>query len=383
VGVNPLRGQNNVQGSCDMGSFPHELPGYRPVKDDAVRASFERAWQVEIDPVAGFRIPNMLDEAVAGNFKALYCQGEDIAQSDPNTQHVEAALRNLDCLIVQDLFLNETAKFAHVFLPGSSFLEKDGTFTNAERRISRVRRAMAPLAGKADWEVTVALSAALGYPMPYAHPAEIMDEIAALTPSFHGVSYARLDQEGSTQWPCNEQSPHGTPVMHVETFTRGKGLFVVTEYVATDEKVTRRFPLLLTTGRILSQYNVGAQTRRTANTAWHHEDVLEIHPYDASDRGIADGDLVAIASRVGETSLRARVSERMQPGVVYTTFHHPLTGANVITTENSDWATNCPEYKVTAVEVRRATGPSPWQQEHSAFDREQLRHAHREPLPAG
>jgi len=383
VGVNPLRGQNNVQGSCDMGSFPHELPGYRPVKDDAVRASFERAWQVEIDPVAGFRIPNMLDEAVAGNFKALYCQGEDIAQSDPNTQHVEAALRNLDCLIVQDLFLNETAKFAHVFLPGSSFLEKDGTFTNAERRISRVRRAMAPLAGMADWEVTMALSAALGYPMPYAHPGEIMDEIAALTPSFRGVSYARLDQEGSIQWPCNEAAPHGTPVMHVEAFTRGKGLFVVTEYVATDEKVTRRFPLLLTTGRILSQYNVGAQTRRTANTAWHHEDVLEIHPHDASDRGIADGDLVAIASRVGETSLRARVSERMQPGVVYTTFHHPLTGANVITTENSDWATNCPEYKVTAVEVRRATGPSPWQQEHRAFDREQLRHAHREPLPAG
>jgi formate dehydrogenase major subunit len=263
-----------------------------------------------------------------------------------------------------------------VFLPGSSFLEKDGTFTNAERRISRVRRVMAPLGGKADWEVTMALSTALGYPMSYVHPAQIMAEIAALTPSFHGVSYERLDQEGSIQWPCNELAPHGTPVMHVEGFTRGKGLFVVTEYVATEEKVTPRFPLLLTTGRILSQYNVGAQTRRTANNAWHQEDLLEIHPHDAEERGIRDGDLVAITSRVGETTLRARSSERMQPGVVYTTFHHPLSGANVITTENSDWATNCPEYKVTAVQVRKAAGPSSWQQEHSRFDRQQLHHAH-------
>ncbi|MDO8860141.1 formate dehydrogenase subunit alpha [Haliea sp. E1-2-M8] len=382
VGVNPLRGQNNVQGSCDMGSFPHELPGYQPIGDDAVRSRFERNWQVELDPVPGFRIPNMFDEALAGNFRALYCQGEDIAQSDPNTKHVEAALRNLNCLIVQDIFLNETAKFAHVFLPGASFLEKDGTFTNAERRISRVRRVMTPLAGKADWEATMALSNALGYPMDYRHPAEIMAEIASLTPSFQGVSYERLEQEGSIQWPCNDAAPDGTPVMHVDEFVRGKGLFVVTEYVPTEEKVTRRFPLLLTTGRILSQYNVGAQTRRTANSAWHPEDILEIHPHDAEDRGIAEGDRVSIASRVGETSLHASLSERVQPGVVYTTFHHPISGANVITTENSDWATNCPEYKVTAVQVRRATGPSAWQRQHSEFDREQQRLASGEPMEA-
>ena len=373
VGVNPLRGQNNVQGSCDMGSFPHELPGYQPVGDDAVRGRFERSWEVELDPVPGFRIPNMFDEALAGNFRALYCQGEDIAQSDPNTQHVEAALRNLDCLIVQDIFLNETANFAHVFLPGASFLEKDGTFTNAERRISRVRRVLTPLAGKADWEATMALSTALGYPMSYQHPAEIMAEIASLTPSFRGVSYARLEQQGSIQWPCNDAAPDGTPVMHVDEFVRGKGRFVVTEYVPTEEKVTRRFPLLLTTGRILSQYNVGAQTRRTANSAWHPEDILEIHPHDAGDRGISEGDRVSIASRVGETSLHASLSERVQPGVVYTTFHHPLSGANVITTENSDWATDCPEYKVTAVEVRKATGPSAWQRQHSELEREQQR----------
>jgi formate dehydrogenase major subunit len=180
-----------------------------------------------------------------------------------------------------------------------------------------------------------------------------MDEIARLTPSFHGVSYARLEERGSLQWPCNEGAPDGTPIMHAETFTRGLGHFVVTEYVPTTEKVTPRFPLILTTGRILSQYNVGAQTRRTANTVWHAEDKLEIHAVDAEDRGIADGDWVNISSRAGETRLHARISSRMQPGVVYTTFHFPESGANVVTTDNSDWATNCPEYKVTAVQVAR------------------------------
>ena len=375
VGVNPLRGQNNVQGSCDMGSFPHELPGYRHISDAAVRGQFERAWNVRLDPEPGYRITNMLDAAVAGSYKGLYVQGEDIAQSDPNTRHVEAALRNLDCLIVQDIFLNETAKFAHVFLPGCSFLEKNGTFTNAERRISPVRKVMAPLSGLEDWQVTLGLSQALGYDMHYAHPSEIMDEIAALTPSFSAVNYRRLDQEGSLQWPCNAQAPRGTPTMHTETFTRGQGYFALTEYVATDEKVTRRFPLLLTTGRILSQYNVGAQTRRTRNSDWHGEDRLEIHPHDAEDRGIEDGDMLSLSSRAGDTRLRARVTERMQPGVVYTTFHHPETGANVITTDNSDWATNCPEYKVTAVQVSKVAASgrdSQWQQEFEAFSRRQL-----------
>jgi formate dehydrogenase major subunit len=353
VGVNPLRGQNNVQGSCDMGSFPHELPGYRSVADPATRSLFEQHWGVALDPEPGLRIPNMFNAALAGTYKGMYVQGEDIAQSDPNTHHVESALRQLECLIVQDIFLNETAKFAHVFLPGASFLEKDGTFTNAERRISRVRKAMEPLAGKADWEVTLALAKALGANMRYTHPSEIMDEIARLTPSFHGVSYARLEERGSLQWPCNEGAPDGTPIMHAETFTRGLGHFVVTEYVPTTEKVTPRFPLILTTGRILSQYNVGAQTRRTANTVWHAEDKLEIHAVDAEDRGIADGDWVNISSRAGETRLHARISSRMQPGVVYTTFHFPESGANVVTTDNSDWATNCPEYKVTAVQVAR------------------------------
>ncbi|MBU3724948.1 MAG: formate dehydrogenase subunit alpha [Burkholderiaceae bacterium] len=353
VGVNPLRGQNNVQGSCDMGSFPHELPGYRHVSDDATRQQFERLWRVELDAEPGLRIPNMFEAALDGSFRGLYIQGEDLVQSDPNTHHVTEALSRMECVVIQDLFLNETAKYAHVFLPGSSFLEKDGTFTNAERRISRVRRVMPPKTGMADWEVTQALANALGYSMHYAHPSEIMDEIAATTPSFGGVSYARLDELGSIQWPCNTQAPQGTPIMHVDHPVRGRGRFFITQYVPTEERVNQRFPLILTTGRVLSQYNVGAQTRRTENRRWHAEDLLEIHPHDAQERGVKDGDWVLLTSRVGETHLRAAVTPSVQPGVVYTTFHFPESGANVVTTDNSDWATNCPEYKVTAVQVSR------------------------------
>ena len=373
VGVNPLRGQNNVQGSCDMGSFPHELPGYRHISDTTVRAEFEAAWGVDLSPEPGLRIPNMFEAALGGSFKGLYCQGEDIVQSDPNTQHVSSALEAMECIVVQDIFLNETAKYAHVLLPGSSFLEKDGTFTNAERRISRVRQVMPPLAGLGDWEVTMKLSNALGYPMHYTHPEQIMQEIAELTPSFRGVSYKKIEQLGSVQWPCNEDTEEaGTAIMHVDRFVRGKGRFFVTQYVPTEEKVTRRFPLLLTTGRILSQYNVGAQTRRTPNSEWHDEDRLEIHPHDAEERGIGQGDWVGIASRAGQTVLRADLSDRVQPGVVYTTFHFPESGANVITTDSSDWATNCPEYKVTAVQVTKVMQPSDWQKEYADFNKRQL-----------
>ncbi|KGJ95982.1 formate dehydrogenase subunit alpha [Thalassotalea sp. ND16A] len=371
VGVNPLRGQNNVQGSCDMGSFPHELPGYQHVSVKANRERFEQVWQVKIDAEPGLRIPNMFDAAIDGSFKGLYCQGEDIAQSDPNTQHVQAALKAMDCIVVQDIFLNETAKYAHVFLPGASFLEKDGTFTNAERRINRVRQVMPPLAGMADWQATMALSNALGYEMNYQHPSEIMAEIAELTPSFAGVSYEKLEQLGSIQWPCNEHMPNGTPTMHLHDFPIGLGKFAVTEFVATTERASRKYPLLLTTGRILSQYNVGAQTRRTDNQHWHDEDRLDIHPNDAEQRGINESDWVGIASRAGETVLRAHITEKMQPGVVYTTFHHPESGANVVTTDNSDWATNCPEYKVTAVEAIKVKTPSNWQQRYQEFSQKQ------------
>ncbi len=370
VGVNPLRGQNNVQGACDMGSFPHELAGYRHISNDVVRKQFGDMWGVELDAEPGLRIPNMFDAAVDGVFKGMYVQGEDILQSDPDTVHVSAGLAALECLVVQDLFLNETATFAHVFLPGCSFLEKDGTFTNAERRIQLIRKVMAPKNGYGDWEVTQLLAREMGLDWNYEHPSQIMDEIAALTPTFANVSFAMLAEKGSVQWPCNDAAPEGTPTMHIDKFVRGKGRFMLTEYVPTDERVGPRFPLLLTTGRILSQYNVGAQTRRTANSTWHEKDVLEIHPQDAEDRGVRDGDLIKLKSRAGAIALHAKISEKVAPGVVYTTFHHPDTQANVITTDYSDWATNCPEYKVTAVQVTLANGPTEWQERYDIFARE-------------
>ncbi len=373
VGVNPLRGQNNVQGSCDMGSFPHELSGYRHIAIDSVRGMFEIDWGVTLDKEPGLRINNMLDAAVDGTFKGIYIQGEDILQSDPDTRHVAAGLAAMECVVVQDLFLNETANYAHVFLPGSTFLEKNGTFINAERRIQLVRKVMEPKNGYEDWEITCLISNAMGYPMHYDHPSEIMDEIARLTPTFAGVSFELLEKVGSVQWPCNEKAPMGTPVMHIGEFVRGKGRFLVTEYVATDEKVGPRFPLLLTTGRILTQYNVGAQTRRTDNVIWHEEDRLEIHPHDAEQRGVRDGDWVRLKSRAGETTLRALITERVAPGVVYTTFHHPNTQANVVTTDYSDWATNCPEYKVTAVQVSPSNGPSQWQEDYNSLSRRSRR----------
>jgi len=383
VGVSPLRGQNNVQGSCDMGSFPHEFTGYRHVSDPVVRKAFEDVWGVRLQSEPGLRIPNMFEAALDGTFKGMYVQGEDFVQSDPNTHHVSAAMEALECCVVQDLFLNETAKYAHVFLPGSSFLEKDGTFTNAERRTSLVRKILEPLAGYADWQITCLLSNALGYPMNYANASEILDEIARLTPTFAGMSFEKIERLGSIQWPCNDQHPEGTPTMHVGEFVRGKGKFWATEYVPTTEKVTSRFPLILTTGRILTQYNVGAQTRRTGNVVWHAEDVLEIHPHDAEVRGIADGDWVGLTSRAGDTVLRAKISTRIAPGVVYTTFHFPETNANVVTTENSDWATNCPEYKVTAVEVVLVNQKDAWQKRaHEERSLPRQDHKRRDPTPA-
>ncbi len=378
VGVNPLRGQNNVQGAVDVGSFPHELPGYRQITDEVARQQFSHAWDIEVDPEPGLRIPNMFDEACADNFKGMFIQGEDFLQSDPNTQHVEQALSSMECIVVQDLFLTETAKMAHVFLPGTTFLEKNGTFINAERRINRVRPVMEAATGLQEWEAVQKLANAMGYPMDFKSSSDIMDELARLTSLFAGVSFDYLDEVNSVQWPCNESAPLGTPIMHVDSFARGKGMFITTEFEPTEERTNRKFPLLLTTGRRLAQYNVGTQTRRTKNNAWLEEDKLEIHPADAELRGIRTGDWVSIRSRMGEITVRAQLTERVKPGVVYTTFHHPSTGTNVITTDLSDWATNCPEYKVTAVEVMPANHRSEWNNRFDTIDRQQ-----NELLPAG
>ena len=355
VGVNPLRGQGNVQGGSCLGSWPHMFTGYRFVTDAATRAVFENEWKIDLDGEPGLRLPNMFDAAVAGSFKGLYIQGEDPVQSDPNRHHVEAALRNMECVIVQDLYETETTKFAHVLLPGSSSLEKNGTFTNAERRVSMVRKIVEPVAGLEDWEITVGMINAMGYELKYDHPSEVLDEIARTSPAYSGMSFELIERVGSVQWPCNTAAPEGTEVLHTVTFPRGKGSFMLTEYVPTKERVDDRFPLLLTTGRILSQYNAGTQTRRTANNAWYDDDVLDISADDAAQRGLRNGDRVRVASRYGETELSITVSGRVHPGVVYTTFHFAHTMVNAVTSDLNDWATNCPEYKVTAVEVTKVT----------------------------
>ena len=359
VGVNPLRGQGNVQGGSCLGSWPHMLTGYRFVTDDAVRGSFEDEWKITLDSEPGLRLPNMFDAAVTGSFKAIYIQGEDPVQSDPNRHHVEAALRSMECVVVQDLYLSETAKLAHVFFPGSSSLEKDGTFTNAERRVSMVRKVVEPLGGLADWQITVGFMNAMGYECHYDHPSEVLDEIARTSPAYSGMSFDKIDKLGSVQWPCNTDAPEGTEVLHTVAFPRGKGSFMLTGYLPTQERATDQYPLLLTTGRILSQYNVGTQTRRTANMVWHDDDLLEISADDAAARGLANGDRARISSRYGSTELTVQISERVNPGIVYTTFHFAHTMVNNLTSDLDDWATNCPEYKVTAVDVERVAAPQP------------------------
>jgi formate dehydrogenase alpha subunit len=349
VGINPLRGQNNVQGSADMGCQPDLLTGYQPVADPAVRARFARVWGHPVPETPGRRLPEMLDAARAGAIRGLYIFGEDIVQTDPDSGRTRAALEALEFVVVQELFLSETARLAHVVLPGASFLEKDGTFTSGERRIQRVRRVLDPPgSARADWEILCALMAATGCPQPFTSPGEVMDEIARLAPDLGGVAYPRLEGDG-LQWPVPDAGHPGTVLLHADRFPRGRGRLSRVDYVPSPGLGPG---LTLITGRVLAHYNAGTMTRRTPNLMLVQSDALEIHPRDAARRGIADGDRVAVVSIQGEAHAVARLTERVAPGVLFLSFHFPETATNAVTGDVRDRVTGCPEYKVTAVEVR-------------------------------
>ncbi len=350
VGINPLRGQNNVQGSADMGCQPDLLAGYQRVDDPAARERFARAWGRPVPEAPGRRLPEMLDAARAGAIRGLFILGEDIAQTDPDSGRTRKALAALEFLVVQELFLSETARLAHVVLPGASFLEKDGTFTNGERRIQRVRRVLDPPGqARPDWDILCALMAATGWPQRFENPGAIMDEIARVAPDFCGVSYARLEGDG-LQWPVPTADHPGTAILHAESFPHGRGKLTRVDYAPSPGLGPG---LTLTTGRVLEHYNAGTMTRRTPNVILVGADALEIHPRDAAARGIADGDRVAVTSVHGEARAVARVTERIAPGVLFLSFHFPETTTNAVTGDVRDRVTGCPEYKVTAVDVRR------------------------------
>lgn len=349
----PLRGQNNVQGSSDMGALPDSYTAYRSVEDESVAQAFERQWGVSLSRRVGLNIPQMFDAAVAGKLRAMYIFGEDIAQTDPDTTHVEAALKALDFVVCQEIFLNETTRYADVVLPASSFLEKTGTFTNAERRIQLVEPTIPPPGeARTDLEIIQAVSAELGHDMGYSSADEVMDEIAALTPHFSGVSHARLGERG-LQWPVASDGTD-SPILYVDSFERpgGRGHFAALPYKPPGDAADEEFSLILVTGRILQHYNAGTMTRRTANAELVDSDRLEIHPRDAEPLWIEDGDVVSVRSRVGRIELRAELTERIEPGHVFTTFHFPETRTNLLVGQSADINTSCPEYKVVAVDVR-------------------------------
>jgi predicted molibdopterin-dependent oxidoreductase YjgC len=349
----PLRGQNNVQGSSDMGALPDTFTGYQSVADDAVATRFEAAWGVEMRRERGLKIPEMFDAAVAGELKAMYIFGEDVAQTDPNTTHVIRALEALEFLVVQDIFENETTRYADVVLPASSFLEKTGTFTNAERRVQLVEPAIAPPGdARTDFDILTTVSAALGHDMGFATPADVMDEVAILTPDWAGISHERLGR-GGLQWPVAADGTD-SPILYRETFALpgGRARFAALPYKPPGSEASDAFPVILVTGRRLEHYNAGTMTRRTGNLDLLPEDWLEIHPGDAARLWIADGSLVSVRSPHGRIELHARITTRIEPGHVFTAFHFPEVRTNLLIGPSADVNTSCPEYKVVAVDVR-------------------------------
>ncbi len=351
-GVNPLRGQNNVQGACDMGALPTTVTGYQKVTDEGVRLKYKEAWGVDLPQLPGLTVGEMMESALHGKLKAMYIMGENPLVTDPDANHVEKALNNLDFLLVQDIFLTETAQLAHVVLPAASFAEKDGTFVNTERRVQRVRKAVEPVGdAKPDWEIFQLLSKKMGYDISYSHPSEILEEIAQLTPSYAGINYSRLEQ-GGLQWPCPATDHPGTPVLHLNSFARGKGKFVPVEYLPPAEQVCQEYPFVLNTGRRLYHYHAGSMTRRGVGLNERFgQEYLEINPVDAAKLKIRDGELVKLTSRRGEIEIYANITDVVPPGMVFTSFHFSEVAINKLTNTARDPIAKEPELKVCAVNI--------------------------------
>jgi formate dehydrogenase alpha subunit len=355
TGIMALRGQNNVQGSSDLGPLPATLPGYQSVTDHRSRAKFEKAWGVSLSPEIGLKSVEMLDKAIEKKFKGLFILGEDPAQTDPNAHEVREALKSLEFLVVQDLFHTETTKYADVILPGASFAEKDGTFTNGERRVQRIRKAIEPVAGKAEWQVICEIASRMGYSMYYEHPSEVMDEIAGLVPIYGGISYERLEKE-SLQWPCPDKHHPGTKTLYTDLFSRPGGLarFMALDHKGPGEKTNKEYPYTLITGRIREHYNNGSMTRRVPEILEvAPEELLEISPEDAKKLKIQNGDRVKVSSKRGKIKVRTKVTDRSQKGSVFLTFHYPEALSNLLTSEHRDPITGTPEYKACAVKIEK------------------------------
>jgi formate dehydrogenase major subunit len=356
-GVNPLRGQNNVQGASDVGALPDLLPGYQPVADPGVRERFEASWDVSIGPARGLRIPEMFSAALEGRLRSLWVIGEDVAQTDPDTSRIEAALDACELLVCQELFLSRTARRADVVLPAASFLEKDGTFTNFDRRVQRVRPAVAPPGeARTDFEIVNAVAKALGGDLRCRRPAEAFAELASLAPIFAGISHERLDREGPLHWPCRSAADPGEAKLYLERFETpsGRAALAAAPYREPGEQPDARHPLVLITGRRLEHYNAGTMTRRTDNLRLRPQERVEINPADAAELQVATEDHILVASARGEIEVPVEVTERVQPGQLFMAFHFPDAGANRLTSDVGDEITGCPEYKVTAVRARRA-----------------------------
>ena len=355
TGIMALRGQNNVQGASDLGPLPSSLPGYQAMSNAEARAKFEKAWGVSLSTEIGLKSVEMLEKACEGKFKGIFILGEDPAQTDPNINEVKKALSSLEFLVVQDIFHTETTKHAHVILPGASFAEKDGTFTNGERRVQRVRKAVEPIAGKAEWQVICEIATKMGYPMSYRHPSEIMDEIASLTPIYGGISYGRIEKE-SLQWPCPTKDHPGTTTLYTDLFSRPGGLakFMALDHKGSGEVPDEKYPYVLITGRIREHYNNGSMTRRSPGIMeLVPEELLEIHAEDAMKLNIKNGDRVNISSRRGKIKVKVKVTDRSQPGNVFLTFHFPEALSNLLTSEHKDPITGIPEYKSCAVKIEK------------------------------